>query len=589
LKPNITRALIPESNQIDRQQRNLLTTSILICSLALYPLFFRLNILESNFALFDILLMVTPYAWAYLFAVCALLSLDVYVERRCGLLHVLVAALLVSMLYTVSQYPAIVNVDTFLHGSSTNVVLAYRWGTYPQAYVYPTWFPGAFDLWAALALTSGLNVINSGLVLISAVLVSSVAMLYLLGRKIIGDQWAGVAPILYLIADAFHYRWSGREHFSPQTLGFLLFLMVLYLLVISQSRGFDRTSRIKLKLLLTLAICTVIVSHPITAMFLWFTLIAILLLQKITKAAMGVDWITISLLSTTWIGWWFLVAGSSFGQAFSVLLGSLESSLGKAKIATLTSVQDPLPLVGTMLRQYYFKPLLVVVGASAVVAILLNRRAKITLFFAGIALGTAAASGLELLTPNMAVFAQLSEVLAFSLLPLSYLAVRLFMKNQRAFKAIAILLPLLIFPSFLVMFTYSTEYAEISHSWQVNSYQFLTISGPPLIGGTGQCSIGLDTYSNYGYQFFDVTYNPTEFSDLTMVNFTQWLPNHPTFFSNPVILRSFEQDVTDNYIIRSFQQRQQLWNQVDSNLTIDPARDRIFDNSYVQLYVAPVC
>jgi hypothetical protein len=533
--------------------------------------------------------MVTPYAWVYLFAVCALLSLDVYVERRCDLLHVLVAALLVSMLYTVSQYPAIVNIDTFLHGSSTNVVLTYRWGTYPQAYVYPTWFPGSFDLWAALTLTSGLTVINSGLVLIFAVLVSFVAILHLLGKKIIGDQWAGTAPILYLVADAFHYRWSGREHFSPETLGFLLFLMILYLFVISQSRGFDKTSRIKLKLLLTLAICTVIVSHPITAMFLWFALIAILLIQKITKAALGVDWVTISLLSTTWIGWWFLVAGSSFGQAFSVLLGSLESSLGNAKISTLVSVQDPLPLVGIILRQYYFKPLLVLVGASAVLAILLNRKVKITLFFAGIALGTAAASGLELLTPNTAYFAQLSEMLAFSLLPISYLAARLFMKNQRAFKAIAILLPLLIFPSFLVMFTYSSEYTEISHPWQVNSYQFLTRSGPSVMVGTEQCSIGLDTYSNYGYQFFDVTYNPTEFSDLTMVNYTRWLPNHPTFFNDPVIFRSFEQDVTDNYITRAFQQRQQFWNQVDSNLTSDPVHDRIFDNSYAQLYVVPAC
>jgi len=545
--------------------------------------------LGSNFALFDITLMVTPYAWVYLFAVCALLSLDVYVERRCDLLHVLVAALLVSMLYTVSQYPAIVNIDTFLHGSSTNVVLTYRWGTYPQAYVYPTWFPGSFDLWAALTLTSGLTVINSGLVLIFAVLVSFVAILHLLGKKIIGDQWAGTAPILYLVADAFHYRWSGREHFSPETLGFLLFLMILYLFVISQSRGFDKTSRIKLKLLLTLAICTVIVSHPITAMFLWFALIAILLIQKITKAALGVDWVTISLLSTTWIGWWFLVAGSSFGQAFSVLLGSLESSLGNAKISTLVSVQDPLPLVGIILRQYYFKPLLVLVGASAVLAILLNRKVKITLFFAGIALGTAAASGLELLTPNTAYFAQLSEMLAFSLLPISYLAARLFMKNQRAFKAIAILLPLLIFPSFLVMFTYSSEYTEISHPWQVNSYQFLTRSGPSVMVGTEQCSIGLDTYSNYGYQFFDVTYNPTEFSDLTMVNYTRWLPNHPTFFNDPVIFRSFEQDVTDNYITRAFQQRQQFWNQVDSNLTSDPVHDRIFDNSYAQLYVVPAC
>lgn len=557
--------------------KNFFISSILLISLAFYPLFFRLDFSGSNYEIFDILLMVPVYSWVYLLFTCLLLFLSTRLQKRISFMHVIVASMLVYGLYSISQYPTIINGDVFAHGGSTLRVIS-NGGTQTLNY-YPRWWPGAFILWANLTGITGLDVVNTGIILTIVMMVTWCALFYLLAKEILGQQWAGLATILYLVTDAYVFRWMGRDHFSPQSLAFAQFLLFLYLLM--SLRHKEKPHRRTLSALALVVVLCIVVTHGFTSLYMIFTIFGIMVFERQKKNRL--DGLKIFLFATiSWLVWWQYNAGYTFQQAMLFLQHFLGSP-GESKLAmtTVSVVTEPLPFIGMVLRNYYFKPLLVIVGLLSLIVVFRDRKVKIVSLFTGNLIGVILATILTFTSPMKTAAGQLSEVLMFVLLPVCYLASRIFVKRPRYPKIFSFIIILLIVPSFLNMFTYSSEYANSTHQWEVASHQFLVEHIPT------EAIIATDWLTHLGYRFFDIGYTPGKGAiyDIDRINYTQWLNEHPTFFEGTLILRSFKQELIYNVFMPTFEERHNFWSEVDLNLVHNQSYSKIYDNGKAQIYV----
>jgi hypothetical protein len=238
-----------------------------------------------------------------------------------------------------------------------------------------------------------------------------------------------------------------------------------------------------------------------------------------------------------------------------------------------------LPIIGLILRDFYFKPLIVIVTLLCLVTLFWEYRTRLVSFFGGLFFGSALASTMCLMTPEGTYFTEFTQILMYFLVPTSCLAARHFAKQGSIRSRALILLSMLIMPSFFTMFTYSSEYAEVTHAWEETGYRFCSTHFP------SRGYVGTDVLTDISYRFFDLAYSPGQrVVNLFEINLTQRLVNHPVFFEEDIIIRSLRQELTPNRLTRTFAERIDFWAKVDANLVSERSYNRFYDNSYLQLY-----
>lgn len=546
----------------------------LLISLVLYPFFFKLDFSESTYELFDIIHMVPIYSWFYLLAICLFLSLNVLMEKKIGLIHVLVIIFLIWGLYIVSQFPSIMNGDIFVHEAFTKRLI-FRGGTQALTW-YPKWWPGSFLLKAILTEITGFNVIDENILLTYANLVTLAAILYLLAKFIIGKKWAGLATTFYFVVNAYTFHFIGREHFVAQSLSFTIYLFTLYLL-----QKMQRTPKTKshYKMLIFITICSIIISHGFTSYMLLSTLAGIMVVQRIRRISLGVDLKLLLASLTLWSSWWIFNSFSTFEKAVNYLRYSLGALAGSqiVKLSGALAV-EPLPLLGEILRNYYFKPMLLIVGFISLIMLLKERNSRKVSFHSGVLIGTVVASMVGLLTSTEAIEIQLCEMLMFVLLPSSYLASRFFVLHVRHIKVLSCIILCLVPLSLAAMFTYHCEYTACTHRWEILCVKFLENHVPK------NSTMATDSYTSHLYAFFDLNYTPGGILlSKASLNYTYIFEVNPTFYEGDVIVRSFRQEVVYNNYLERFEERRDFWIKVDTNLLL--VKNKLYDNEFTQVYV----
>jgi hypothetical protein len=407
----------------------------------------------------------------------------------------------------------------------------------------------------------------------------SSVLLWLLGKMILGQRWAGLAVMLYLTTNAYNFHWMGRDHFAPQSFGFIQYLIVLYLILrMTRIRG----SKSQIRVLSILSISSIVVSHPFTSVCVLFTLIGIMAVEKVSRIRLGVSAKLLGFTCTLWFAWWLFNAGPTFKEAIDGLAHALRSPEAAKLVRYGVPIsEEPLPILGIILRNFYFKPLMLILGLISLVIAFQGRKVKSTSFYSGVLLGTTVISILVLMTPVETEIAQMSEILLFVLLPICFIASRALVKSRLRIKVSSIIISLLIVPSFLHMFTYSSEYAASTHLWEIESCQF-------LIDHVQTSIIGSDEYTHVVYRFLDIDY-PAGIPGygaivLRYINYSSWLKDNPTFFEGDVILRSFKQELTYSDFAKTLEERHNIWLKVDLNLINNQNYNRIHDTRYSQCY-----
>jgi len=549
--------------------------ALLILCLTLYPLFFRLDLTKSNYEYFDIIQMVPSHAWLYLFILCLLLSMHILLDKKIGLIAVIITMLLVYSLYALSQYDAVIDRDVFLHGRTTNEIL---FSCHVQSQrPYPGDWPSAFVYWASLCSLTGLDAIKANRLLALVFQLYICILLYIIGRIVLGETLSGLPGVLYLLTNIYYI--GNMDHFNIQFFALTFYLLILYLLL-----NIDRVQTIKRRIfIIVLILCiNVITSHAISSFYLFFALLGLILICKVPQKYQASSYLKVYTIIA--VSWWLFNAGTTleislklFKEAFSAF-----SSTKIIRLATTPLSREPLPFLGFILRNYYFKPLISIIMLTAILSILFESKKRSVLN--GLFLGTLIGSVILLFAPIEAQPIQVSRILLFLLFPSCCLVSRLINRQKTHIKTlISIFTIFLIIPSFLSMMTYTSQYEKLSHNWEMRGYIFMAHHHYPF--SYSSMMIGSDIRTAIYYCYFDRSYERSDgIFNINTLNLDELLEQRSIFSDTKFIIRSFRQELQYDLSFKTINERLYFWRSVDLHLTNNSRYDMIYTSSYMKIY-----
>ena len=562
------------------EKRNIANVAVLgaICFLlAIYPLFFRMDFAAATtFDVTDFLHLISPFAIAYLLILCALLGLYIATlsSKNTTFLLPLVIVLVFFALFTVSQYPALSDKDYFAHGRLAVEIMSS--GHFPSASItgnyYVEW-PGSFTMDAITSLVLGLPEIESVRVLSFVFQILVVLFFYVFAKQKLGSFLAGLVPAVFLLSNLV-YTTSQIDHFCPQLFSLPLFFLILY--CCTKNVSLDNST--KMQVVIIVLSFTIFISHPTTSVFLLPALAGICLLNAYKswrgeKTFSQMNFRLLFLLFVLFLAWSIYSAWGEFSQVISQIV-IIENPRAASQL-------QPLNYEGILLNSlsYYWKILdLIIVIAASYLFIRFFRggvkERKNLVVLCGILLGVSLGG---LLFSFTGVFT-LTRTIMFLLIPTSFLAV-LLAKRYIGQKVLAFALILLVIPSFLSIYSFSTENQVFQHTWEISACQWLAKENinKKLV------SSDYDTMMIYSY------YDPNSWpdgivGDEEITNYTIPVASNP-FFEGDFMIRSIRQDLfRTNIYQQGNAQGLEYWSQLDSYANNYPKIDKIFDNNYVKIY-----
>jgi hypothetical protein len=532
---------------------------------------------RTSFEVTDFLQMISPESIPYLLILCALMGLYIITlsDNESTFIFPIIIVLVFFALFTVSQYPTLSDKDLFNHGRL--VVEIIDSGHFPLASTNPgnyyiEW-PGAFTVRAVFSLVLGLPEIESVRVLSVVFQILVVLFFYVLAKQKLGSFLAGLVPAVFLLSNLV-YTTSQIDHFCPQLFSLPLFLLVLYCCTKNVSQ--DKATKVQVVIIL-LSFATFI-SHPITPVFLLPALAGTCLLnayrsRRGEKTFSLINFRLVFLLFVLFLAWSIFSAWGDFSQGISqiALLGNPRA------VAEL----QPLSYEGILLNSlsYYWKILDLIIVIAAFYLFIRFFRGGVKerenlVVLSGILLGVALGS---LLFSFTRIFT-LTRAIMFFLVPASFLAV-LFAKRYVGQKVLAFALIFLIIPSFLSIYSFSSENQTFQHTWEIDACQWLSKEhiNRKLV------SSDYDTMMIYSY------YDPNSWpggivGDEEITNYTVPVVSNP-FFKGDFLIRSVRQDMFKTNIFQEGNnQGLAYWSQIDSYANNCSELDKIFDSNYVKIY-----
>ena len=562
------------------EKRNIVNVAVLgaICFLlAIYPLFFRMDFAgATTFDVTDFLHLISPAAIVYLLILCALLGLYIGTlsSKNTTFLLPLVIVLVFFALFTVSQYPALSDADYFLHGRLAVEIIDS--GHFPSASIPGNWYiewPGAFTMRAIFSLVLGLPEIESVRVLSFVFQILVVLFFYVFAKTKLGSFFAGLVPAVFLLSNLV-YTLSQIDFFCPQLFSLPLFLLILYCC----TRNVSRDNATKMQAVIILLSFTIFISHPTTSVFLLPVLAGICLLNAYKsrhgeKTFSLINFRLVFLLFVLFLAWSIFSAWGEFSQGISqiVLLGNPRA----------VSELQPLHYEGILLNSlsYYWKIVDLIIVIAAFYLFIrffrggLKERENLVVL-SGILLGVALGGLLFSFTGTFT----LTRTIMFLLIPASFLAV-LLAKRHVGQKVLAFALILLIIPSFLSIYSFTSKNQDFQHTWEISVCQWLSKEN------INRKSVSSDYVTMMIYSYYDPNSWPNGIvGGEEITNYTIPVASNP-FFKGDFMIRSIRQDLfKTNIFEEGNNQGLEYWSQIDSFANNCSKLDKIFDNNYLKIY-----
>ena len=526
---------------------------------------FRMDqVFASNYYL-DILSMTPSWAWAYLLLGASLIAGYVVLNEKPGPWPILCSFLMYVGLFVLSQYPTMVFRDVYLHGGLTLQVLNNGLATSG----YPQWWPGAFVLWAISLVTTGMSVFESDIVLVLVTQSVIACLFYLIGRRVNGERLASAAGALYLVSSVYFYQ--DLNHFSPALLSIALFLALLYLLI--------RSGPVLMTQCFSVLLATgLILVHPLGIVFV----LGGLLVSRLLKAESSMGSYTVIglvafavILDVTWI---LNSAQFSVIELSRIVLYALTDPTG-TKLGTIILSPfgaEQLSVVGYVLQDYYFKPMLGVIGVLALLGYVRMRGQPLVKFLGTFFLGCLLVSATVFVSGRFEQGLQIERALTYALIPAVFLVVSFLSKSRRRLVLVGLIFLLLV-PSFYASRTFFSQYESSDHSWQTVTYSFLSNHS------TASITTDRNTAIYYGYfvpnqtvngALFLLQYSQQNLTDLSYIVATKGL-----------FLRSFEMELIENPYQPSVSARQLFWEQVDMKLDSTTSINRLYSDGLMTAYL----
>lgn len=556
---------------LDSRRTCTLLAGLITLSLILYP-FFSYSALKgySDLQPPDITYIVGAPFWLYLIflqGLILLFTVSIFrIDRRKPfyLFLVFVIVLVLFGLYPLGQLPRFVvqsSDDFFYHISISRMIIEQG-----ELVLIPeegyTQYPGCQMFVVALIEILGLNVrldaAYFALVLDIVLNLTIATCIFILARKILGES-GYIVPIVYLIGNT--AIGSTVNLFGPSKFGFCLYLIAL--LMMAKMIDSKITNIRPLVSLIILTSVAVIISHPISAVFLVSTLVG---LSIVTSMSIGkalkarVSLILAFLVVILWLSWWAFFATPNFIITVD-LLTRLFSAGASMNLPSLTST-------GAFLSQLvyvYSRALYGFVGIAALLGLIILKRKwpHPSLFFIAIGLGTGVAGVFSI---AMAGGTWGDRFILFGYLPLTGLAVFGITRFKRMSR-IFVLILILCLPLTFILHHRADFYTTV-HKWDITPCEFLQAYKTPRQSSSGNPW----ALSIYSYFVYTLRHNRSR-SPFGHIYVRSWRDS---------VYKSYSGQVAGHILTDYWQTSDSLGEIVRTYIGIET--NKIYDNGFVEMY-----
>lgn len=187
----------------------------------------NLNFSSSKFNSGDIFFMLSSWFWIYLLLLPIFLFIMVKLDKRFSLAIPFSLVSIFCIFFQLVQYPKIFYPDTFFHASIAKYILSKGF----SADIEYLQYPGAFILLSVVSEILGLPLIESSLFLAAFFILMITLLLLIIGRIVarrinISLETSWITPVIFF---AFNFSFYNADHYSPQLMGLMVFILILYL------------------------------------------------------------------------------------------------------------------------------------------------------------------------------------------------------------------------------------------------------------------------------------------------------------------------------------------------------------------------
>lgn len=518
--------------------------------------------------------MVTPSSWMYLVLICILLVVYILTlsTKQTSVFFPMVLMLVFFSLFVISQFPALSDKDYLLHGKETNLIIAEGKIEITHHTSYLQW-PGKFIIEACVRRVTGLEQVDLMRILTFAFQLLIIIPYYLISKKFLGRFLGGLVPTLFILSNLSYTR-DTFDHFCPQLLSIFLYITTMYLYF-----KIDDLKRHYVLVIVLLGI-GMTVSHPITTPFFVSSLFGVAMAKKYLARRTRIRFPAIPglnlfiLMLVIWLAWTTYAAAPYISTSVKTLFYSrTEQTIKELAPIGYSAIEDAnIRLLLSSLSGYWKAiDLFIVVGAFALILFKRDNR-KDTIIFSGIMLG-------NILYGLTAPLFWTSRIIMFTLLPACYLATRFFTQLIRK-KIFAVILVCLVVPSFLRVYSFTSEYRVQVHPWENYLCVFLQRHN------SGQKVVSSDYETMCIYTYYDSGSWPDGIvGDEEIRNYSIPVSEHP-LYKGDFFIRSVRQDIAYKNLFNESSHAESFayWNHLDAFLKNSPDKGRIFDNGYAQIY-----
>lgn len=546
---------------------------------------FRLNFMKSDFGVADLFDMLPFEAWVSFCIICiSLLVSTKFLPNNVKPFFLSVMFILIFFsLFTFSQYPALSDRDYFLHGRLAKSIMTkgnveVRSG---DQYLY---YPGAFIFWASISMVSGLDILKMAILLSFMFQIFAVFFLFLLFKKSLGFFLSGLATTFFVLSNLSYTRFT-IDHFCPQLFALALFLLALHIFI--EMHGPKKTKIFVLAILLT---GVLMFSHPITALFLVFSITGVYIITKFREYSMkdsfssfpsfGVFFFVV-LICIVWV---LYGATPFFQESIQYLLeiGTKNEVSTEFTLISFTSLKHFNIQILLYVLSLYWKlfDLILFIGAVCVTIYGFRKSNRMILFMGGVLAGIIACGAIFSLTRIFWI----DRIIFFILIPTCYLFTKFIAKISIRPRVITFIIPLLILlmiPSFLTIYSFTSQYQYFQHPWEFSSCIFLSEYN------INQQFVSSDYGTMIIYSFYDPLSWPLGIvGDEEIYNYSLPINEQHPLLKGRYFIRSLRQEITYNNIFNesSHERSFKYWYTFDFFIAQYPNNIRFYDNYYVQIY-----
>jgi hypothetical protein len=333
---------------------------LVVVFLMLAVISWQFDLSKGSLGYYDVISL-APYSFFHTTGYFLLMIVSLYFGKS-SLFNILALSLYYPVVQLVN-YPFLTFRDVYLHGAPVEAILS-TWHLDSMGQSEAAYWPSSFILHDSVILVLGCNIVEANYLLYGGLIAALALTIHSFARRLNnrGYTAAWTFPLLFL--GLLNSPGFQVHHYSRSGLSLVFLFLFLFAFAHSNNRQW--------RVLQLLLIASLVTTHAFTSLYIVVFLFGYVVLTAFGQTRDAPRTLGVALFSGAFfVAWWMFNARPNFEEAIPYFIGNLLSAEYLTPLQKATSITDPVPLWGILLRNYYKYSLLSLIGMATLASFLI--------------------------------------------------------------------------------------------------------------------------------------------------------------------------------------------------------------------------